>query len=148
MNPLIIPPTEHSPKIVFDIEKLVKGKHVFEISGESKPEDVKAFYDPILHWLDEAKSYLQAFEKRNFDNHKRKIRIKFKMDYFNSSSAKFLFDIIQKLEKISKTCHHVSIKIVWLFASQDRDMQESGEEFKSMTSLPFEITTLLPRDTI
>lgn len=144
MNPLIIPPTEHTPKIAFDIEKIVKGKHVFEISGESKPEDVKAFYGPVLKWLDEAKSYLKAFEKRKIENHKRKIRLVFKMEYFNSSSAKYLFDIIQEMEDIECSCQNTGVKIVWIYDPKDDDIRESGMEFKNMTSLPFDLATLKP----
>ena len=148
MNPLIIQPTEYTPKVVFDIEKLQKGKHIFEISGESRPEDVKVFYEPLLIWLDELRSYLKAFEDKAHDNRHRKIRLKFNLVYFNSSSAKYLFDIIQKMEEINKHGHNANIKIVWLYNPRDVDMLEAGEEFKGMTSVPFELSALNPGETI
>lgn len=148
MKPLIIPPTEHTPKVVFDIETLQKGKHIFEISGESMPEDVQSFYEPLLQWLDELQSYLKAFEDKAHDNRQRKIRLKFNLVYFNSSSAKYLFDIIQKMEEINKRGHNANIKIVWLYNPKDVDMLEAGEEFKSMTSIPFELSALKAGETI
>lgn len=144
MEPLNIPPTEHTPEVVFDIEKIEKGKHVFEVSGESKPEDVKSFYEPVLGWLDALRNYLKAYEDKAQENHKRKIRLKFRMNYFNSSSAKYLFDIIQKMEEINKYCHNTNVKIIWLYHPGDTDMLESGEEFKSMTRLPFNLSAIHP----
>lgn len=144
MNNLIIQPTDHTPKVVFDFEKLQKGKHIFEISGESKPEDVESFYKPVLHWMDELRTNLKAFEDKAHDNRMRKIRLKFKMNYFNSSSAKYLYDIIRKMEEIQEHCHNASIKIVWIYHPKDLDMLDAGEEFKSMTSLPFEFSALKP----
>lgn len=98
MTTLNIPPTEHTPKILFDFENLEKGEYIFEISGESKPEDVKEFYAPVLNWLDNLQKELKIYQQAD-DTRKRKIRMKFRMDYFNSSSAKLLFDIIQKMKK-------------------------------------------------
>lgn len=144
MNNLIIQPTEHTPEIVFDVENLLKGKYIFEISGESKPEDVQSFYEPVLRWIDELRNNLKAFEDKAHDNRKRKIRLKFKMAYFNSSSAKFLYDIVRKMEEIQEHCHNASIKIVWIYHPKDLDMLDAGEEFKSMTTIPFELSMLKP----
>ena len=147
MNPLIIQPTEHTPKVIFDIEKLQKGKHIFEISGESRPEDAKIFYEPILKWLEDFKKYLRALDNAG-DNRMRKIRLIFKMIYFNSSSAKYLFDIIQKMEEIIKQCHNANIKILWLYNSKDEDIFDTGEEFRGMTSIPFDLEVLKPGEAI
>ena len=140
MTTLNIAPTEYTPKVIFDFEKLVKGKYIFEISGESKPEDVREFYDPLLKWLDDLQHNLKTFEEVAGDNRKRKIRLKFRMDYFNSSTAKYFFDIIQKMEEIQTHCHNANIKIIWIYHPKDIDMKESGEEFQSMTKVPFEIS--------
>lgn len=144
MNPLIIPSTEQTPAINFDVEKLLKGKHVFEISGESMPENVQEFYEPVIQWLIDLQKYMKTIEDKANDSRQRKIRLKFKMDYFNSSSAKYLFDIIQKLEQLKHSCHNVNVKIIWLYHPADNDMLEAGEEFKSMTGLPFELSALQP----
>ncbi|MCB0395617.1 MAG: SiaC family regulatory phosphoprotein [Flavobacteriales bacterium] len=53
MEALRIPATESSPAITLDPEK-----GTYEIIGESRPEDVRKFYEPILEWLDKYKSSL------------------------------------------------------------------------------------------
>ncbi len=47
MESLKIKATQITPEICFDIEK-----KVFIISGESRPENVKDFFEPILLWLE------------------------------------------------------------------------------------------------
>ena len=40
--------TDDTPNVILDANN-----EIFEISGRSLPEDVSAFYEPILSWLDE-----------------------------------------------------------------------------------------------
>ena len=67
-----------------------------------------------------------------FDND----RGEFKLDYFNSTSAKFILDIFMKLQTFRKD--EINIKVKWHYAKPDLDMKESGEEFAEMTGIPFE----------
>ena len=48
METIKIMGTDDTPTVILDAEN-----DIFEISGRSLPEDVTAFYDPILNWLDE-----------------------------------------------------------------------------------------------
>ena len=48
MDKLKIEPTTFTPEVTFDVEK-----RVFEISGESRPQDSREFYGPIITWLNE-----------------------------------------------------------------------------------------------
>ena len=48
MEKIILDPTNETPKVVLD-----KDSSMFEISGNSLPEDVNSFYTPILTWFDE-----------------------------------------------------------------------------------------------
>jgi len=47
MEKLIIEATVNSPRIVLDPEE-----KKFEFSGESRPENVRNFYLPVLEWLE------------------------------------------------------------------------------------------------
>jgi hypothetical protein len=112
--------TDDTPNVIFDAEN-----EIFEISGRSLPEDVSAFYEPIINWLDEyAKS---ANEKSVFN---------FKLVYFNTASSKMLLDILMKLEEIYESGKEVLIK--WHYPEDDEDMQEAGEEYADIVEIPFE----------
>ena len=126
MNALNIPSTEFTPKVLFDP---TAGK--FEIAGESRPENSGKFYDPIIAWLD---------QYRSAANGSANIVFEFKFDYFNSSSAKYILDILKQLNGFHSK--GVPIKIKWSFDALDEDMKESGEEFAKLIDVPFEFLPL------
>ncbi len=129
MELLNIEATERSPRVVLDPFAMK-----FEISGESRPENAGKFYEPILQWLEQFNSILY-WQNEQFENSK-KMTLEFKMDYFNSTSAKYLLDIL-KLIDVAHT-NGCSVKINWLYDSRDEDMLESGEEFSQLVNIPFE----------
>ena len=47
MEKLIIEPTLNSPSVILD-----PADNRFEFSGESRPENVRNFYMPVLEWLE------------------------------------------------------------------------------------------------
>ncbi|HZJ73817.1 MAG TPA: SiaC family regulatory phosphoprotein, partial [Perlabentimonas sp.] len=57
--------------------------------------------------------------------------------YFNSSSAKFIFDLVFLLSQIIKD--GVPLKIYWYFDEDDEEMKEVGEELAEVakTNLNF-----------
>ena len=57
MEKFIIEPTANSPRIVLDPEK-----RTFEFSGESRPENVRKFYLPVLEWLEAYTGSLEALQ--------------------------------------------------------------------------------------
>ena len=130
MDPLIIEATPHSPEIKFKPEE---GK--FFIAGVSRPEDVRTFYYPVVEWLrnfleEEVKTGKISFEDTN------PLILDVKLKYFNSSSAKFLFDIFSELGNIDT--EGGKIKIRWHYESGDDDMFEAGEELSEIAEIPFE----------
>ena len=48
MKTLLFEASDTTPKILFDLQNFY-----FEISGHSRPEDVRAFYRPVIDWLRE-----------------------------------------------------------------------------------------------
>ena len=129
MKKLNIAATEKSPKIIFDPEN-----NIYEMEGNSRPENVRDFYYPIIDTL---KHFFENIvEKNQIEKFNEKVfKFNFKLDYFNSSSAKFISDI---LVIIKKYCDKgFNIKIYWYFEDGDDDMKEVGEDFSDMISFPF-----------
>jgi len=98
---------------------------ILEISGRSLPEDVTAFFEPILNWLDEYSE--EPNEKTVFS---------FKLVYFNTASSKLILDILMKLEEMYEDGKEVLVK--WFFPDDDEDMEEAGEEYADIVNVPFE----------
>jgi len=111
---------DDTPMVVLDAQS-----GIFEISGRSMPEDVEAFYDPLISWL-------ENYAKNAND----KTEFVFKMKYFNTASSKMLLDILMILEEMHEEGKKVLVK--WHFPEQDEDMQEAGEEYADIVEIPFE----------
>ncbi len=112
--------TDDTPTVILDADN-----DIFEISGRSLPEDVTAFYDPILNWLDEYATSPNA-----------KTVFTFKLVYFNTASSKLLLDILMKLEEMHEDDKDILVK--WYYPEDDEDMQEAGEEYADIVDIPFE----------
>ena len=123
IEPIKIEEAEATPKIVFD-----KQNNNFEIAGRSLPEDASEFYYPFQKWIEE---YVKdPNPTTNFH---------LKLEYFNSSSAKQIVDLLIKLEQIKEPQRKV--KVIWYYVEDDELMKIKGEEFKSIVNLPFELKT-------
>lgn len=120
MDIINITGTDDVPSVILDASA---GK--FEMSGRSLPEDVSAFYKPILDWMAEYAE--NANPKTVFD---------FKLTYFNTASSKIILDILMQLEEMSNDGKEVLIK--WHYPSDDEDMEEAGEEYSEIVDVPFE----------
>ncbi len=127
MDALIISPTEYSPRVILDPDA-----GTFEIVGESRPEDVRTFYEPILAWLDEYQSYLASNKIEG-----KKYEFKVVLEYFNSTSAKYVLDVLMKLDNFVEDGHNFQVN--WHYEKIDEDMKSSGEEFKKLTAVPFNL---------
>lgn len=126
MRKLIIDPKSNSPMVILDPEK-----NIFMISGESRPPDVREFYEPILGWIDEFGMNLS----RTHD-YKGPVKFDFNFEYFNSSSGKLILDICKKLTGLHLKGNEV--KINWHFEKDDFDMLEAGKELSKIVRFPFE----------
>lgn len=127
MKKLNIDATLKSPKVIFDPEIFL-----YEMEGNSRPENVRDFYYPIIDTLKEY--FEEQYNKENI-NQNKSFKFNFKLDYFNSSSAKFISDILVIVKKAVE--NGIDIKIYWYFEDGDEDMKEVGEDFSDMISFPF-----------
>ena len=126
MRKLIIDQTPSSPKVILDPEK-----KIYQISGESRPPDVREFYGQILNWLDDFSKYLI-----NSDALKDPVTFNFNFEYFNSSSGKLILDICKILAGLRS--QGMNIKVNWHFEKDDIDMLEVGKEMSKIVKFPFE----------
>ena len=120
MEVIKIQGTDDTPTVTLEADK-----GLCEISGRSLPEDVTAFYAPILSWLDD---YAGSPNPQTV--------FTFKLVYFNTASSKLLLDILVKLEKIHEDGHDVLVK--WCYPDDDEDMKDAGEEYAEIVDIPFE----------
>lgn len=124
MKILSYEPGQLSPGVLLN-----KDKGKFKIFGVSCPEDALEFYDPIFSWIDD---YIdEPLENTILD---------FKMEYYNSVSAKIFLMIMLKFEELSETGHNVTVR--WYYENGEDDMEEAGEEFENIVDLDFELISL------
>lgn len=128
MEKLIIEATVNSPKIVLDPES-----KLFEFSGESRPENVRNFYLPVLEWLEKYTSHESGLNKAQ---RTPALNCIFNFEYFNSTSAKYILDIFKSLNALNTLGLDLDIK--WFYEEDDEDMLEVGEEMSRMSKLKFE----------
>ena len=87
------------------------------IRGECYPENISEWSDPVLKALEEC-----------VGNDESEFVVDVELYYFNSSSAKFLFDFFEFLEESAEGGK--SIVINWRYRAEDDTMQEAGEDFQ------------------
>lgn len=126
MKELNIEPTSTSPKVIFD-----PNTNIFEITGESRPENASVFYKPIIDWVKELEMFFA--DKEQIDT---PFEFKFNFDYFNSTSAKFILDFCKKLGQLHAQGKPIVVR--WHYEEDDEDMLEVGREMSRMSKFDFE----------
>lgn len=126
MRKLIFEKTGSSPKVILDPDK-----NVFEISGESRPPDVSTFYGEILRWWDDYSLHLLKSQDNTHP-----VVVNFDLEYFNSSSAKYILDFCKQVALVRSKGKSIDVK--WKYEEDDIDMLEAGEEMSRIAKLPFE----------
>jgi len=124
MDNLIIESTKTTPRVILN-----SADGLFEISGESYPENALEFYKNIYGWLN---SFLNETDE--------KVILTFNLTYFNTSSSKAILDIIDLMEKYYK--QGKDMQIIWQHEEDDDDIADSGEEFKIGLSIPFHLQAI------
>ncbi|MCD4833042.1 MAG: DUF1987 domain-containing protein [Bacteroidales bacterium] len=122
MNTFYLKQTDDTPLIHFDPET---GK--FEIKGNSIPENIYLFYDPVLTWLD-----------KYIENPNKKTEFIFQMKMISSSSSKIFFDIFNKIDALNENTNS-EVKVTWLYSIYDDEIREIGIDYRDSMNVPFEI---------
>lgn len=128
MQKLFIEETYQSPRVTIDPEK-----NVFEIRGNSFPNNAFRFYTPIIEWLD---AYLENPNKESL--------FVFNITYQNSSSRKMFNEIFKRLEKLFTAGH--KLKIDWYYEEDDEDIKQIIMEFKQLFKLEINAISVKEED--
>jgi len=96
------------------------------IKGRSIPENSIEFYKSLIEAL---KAYNETPQKTT--------KVDIQLEYFNTSSSKCILDVFKRLEKINAGDSEVVIN--WYYEADDEDMLEAGEDYQSITSIPFKM---------
>jgi hypothetical protein len=118
MKKLIIQRSYKGPSVNFDPDT-----GLLEIQGQSILENPKNFYEPILeNWLE-----------KYIANPNMQTTVNIQLEYFNTSSAMWIFQILKKISELNrKKCN---LEINWYYF--DEDMLEIGEDYQAVISVPF-----------
>jgi hypothetical protein len=114
MENMFIPAMERSPEVDF---RFLENRLCMR--GEAYPEDAAAFFGPLLKQLH---AYCDSIRGQELE-------VEFQLDYFNTSSAKALMNMIQILETAVR--HGTQVSLRWCFQKDDDVMREFGEDFST-----------------
>jgi hypothetical protein len=124
MNPLDLPASDCTPAIRYD-----SAAGVLRLDGESYPEDVVAFYGPVVTWL-----------REHLESNAATLKVQFALRYLNTSSTKAVLDLISILDEHHRTGRKVEVE--WFYDPAIEVMREAGEEMGEDSDLPFSILPL------
>jgi hypothetical protein len=112
------------PGIVYypDSEKL-------EIVGRSIPENPELIFKRLDEWI------TFHFEKNN------RLNVSIQLEYINSGSSKYLYEILKRLTGYIKSGKGVEIK--WLYEEDDEAMLELGEHYRDSAGIPLKIEMII-----
>ena len=119
MGYLKIEATQDSPEVLLDADL-----SIFQISGNSTPENANLVYQPIEEWLNANSSLL--------DNCKCVMFFK----YLSTSSHHKVFNILKYLNELFENGKTLSVE--WAYEDIDDDMLRLGLDFSSILEIPFE----------
>ena len=87
------------------------------------PENSLAFYAPVYEILKKMKPFYRQFS------------VLVELEYFNTSSAKCLFDLLKIVSNKQKNGFQANV--YWRFEEEDWDMKETGEDYEELLGLAF-----------
>lgn len=126
MEPIKIYPTRNTPAVLLDAKK-----GVFKLYGRSSPENSIQFYDPLKEVIS------NKIEGDRFD-------VRIKMEYFNTSSSKCIYDLLKEIKALQRKGKDVIVR--WYYEEDDEDMLEAGEDYSDLLDLPFRFVEFHPKD--
>ncbi|MFI5150887.1 MAG: DUF1987 domain-containing protein [Bacteroidia bacterium] len=126
MKAFHIAQTFQTPAVVFD-----PANNIFEINGNSLPNNPHWFYMPVLEWLD---AYAESPNPETV--------FSFRLSHQNSSTKKMFYEILKVIDRI-----HVSgskVRLDWYYPADDDDLLEAGIEFEKSFTFPLRTISVQP----
>jgi hypothetical protein len=100
-----------------------------EISGRSIPENPELIFRRLDEWI------TSHFEKNN------SLNVAIQLEYINSGSSKYLYEILKRLTGLLNSGKSVEIK--WLYEEDDEAMLELGEHYRDSAGIPLKIEMVI-----
>lgn len=107
-----------TPAVTFD-----PSAQVLRIIGKSYPEDLYAFWQPVIDRV----NVLMAKQGETFS-------FDFELTYHNSGSARVIINFIKEAERIAQT-NGKRISVIWRFDPEDEQSMEQGEDYQDLCNL-------------
>lgn len=85
------------------------------LSGESYMEETYKFYEPLIFWL------------QNYIVEKKPIILNIRLTYFNTSSSRFILEILYTLKRYKNDGGEVEIN--WFYKNDDPDILSEIDDF-------------------
>lgn len=120
-----IPATDKTPEVVIHPEQ-----GLIRITGCSIPENADRFYSPVQ---DRVEQYAHSPQPRT--------TIRISLSYFNSSTSKYLLDLLKRLEDLHASGRS-QVVLEWCYPSGDLDMKEAGEDYRLLVEFPVKLKEL------
>ncbi len=117
MELLKIEATRTTPSVFFDPKT-----GTINLEGRSLPEHAHDFYGQILDWLEDYKGMPAEKTVANIN-----------LEYFNSSTSKYLLFIFRKLDELYQLGNSVSLN--WIYEADDEDSLDTAEEYNEIIQL-------------
>ncbi len=113
-------PMKNIPGIVFspDTREIL-------VWGRSIPENPELIFRRFDEWI------ISYFEKE--DN----LVVSIFLEYINSGSSKYLFEILRKLADYKRSGKNV--RMIWKYEEEDEAMLDLGEHYRDSAGIPLEI---------
>jgi hypothetical protein len=115
---------KNCPSIVYygDTNKL-------ELIGRSIPENPELIFRRLDEWI------TLHFEKN------KDLDVSIQLEYINSGSSKYLYEILKRLTGFGRSGHTVKMK--WLYEEDDEAMLELGEHYRDTAGIPLQIEMII-----
>lgn len=124
MDNVFIKGSDRTPEVSFNFSD-----GVFTISGRSITENPISFYKNL-------EEHIEAY----IINPNPVTKFRVVLEYFNTSTSKCLVEIFKKLETLHASKHEVLVE--WFYEQDDEEIKDSGEDYKDIVNIPFEIKLL------
>ena len=115
---------KNCPGIVYFIDN-----NTLELSGRSIPENPELIFKRLDEWI-------TVHFKKN-----KSLYVNIMLEYINSGSSKYLYDILKKLTDYSRLDNEVTLK--WLYEEDDEAMLELGEHYRDTAGIPLQIEMIV-----
>lgn len=119
MEPYLLPATDKTPEVRF-----IPAEGLLEMRGCSIHENADRFFRPLLERVE---TYARQPARTTL--------VRLTLTYFNSSSAKYVLDLLKVLDE-THASGAGNVSLEWCYDEGDLDMQEAGQDYKGLLDMP------------